>query len=104
MLALASPIRLEYFSGWTALGLYLALSAPVVWLAVRSLAGLGPVRRWVALGARLLVLLVIVLVLGGVRWQRTNKAVEVMVLRDISESTNNVHDYPGNASGSLQQA
>src|SRR5439155_11991141 len=63
-------------------------------LGLRSLSGLGPVRRWVALGARLLVLLIVVLILGNVRWQRQNKDVEVIALRDISESTNLVRDYP----------
>ena len=56
-------------------------------LGMRSLNGLGPVRKWVAIGIRLAVLLLFVLILGGVRWQRQHKDLEVMVLRDISEST-----------------
>ena len=71
-----------------------ALAVPIVLLGVRSLAGLGPVRRWVALGIRLLVLLLLVLIIGGARWQRENKVVEVMVLRDISESSANVQQFP----------
>ena len=47
------------------------------------------------MGARLLVLLLFVLVIAGARWQRENKILEVMVLRDISESTGLVRDYPG---------
>jgi uncharacterized membrane protein/Mg-chelatase subunit ChlD len=66
-----------------------------VLLGLRSLAGLGPVRKWVALGTRLGVLLLFVLILGGIRWQRQNKDVEVIALRDISESTNQVRNYPG---------
>ncbi|MGH7213562.1 MAG: glutamine amidotransferase, partial [Tepidisphaeraceae bacterium] len=60
-----------------------------------SLNGLGPARKWVAIGARLLVLLLFILIIGGVRWQRQNQDVEVMVLRDISQSTAQVRDYPG---------
>ena len=100
-LALASPIKLEYMSWWQALLLFAGCALPIVLLAVRSLAGLGPVRRWVALGARLLVLLLFVLILAGARWQRQNHDVEVMALRDISESTRNVKDFPGT---SLQSA
>src|SRR5262245_5807489 len=81
-------------SWWQALAIFAALSVPIVFLAIRSLAGLGPIRRWVAMGARLLVLLIFVMILAGARWQRQNKDVEVMVLRDISESTSNVHSYP----------
>src|SRR3954453_14939764 len=95
MLAFTWPLRLEYMTWWQAMLLFAALSVPIVWLAVRSLAGLGPVRRWVAMGIRLLVLLALVLTLGGARWQRENKVVEVMVLRDVSESVSNVHNFPG---------
>ncbi len=95
ILAFAWPLRLEYLTWWQALLLFAGLGTPIVLLAIRSLAGLGPVRRWVALGARLLVLLLLVLIVGGVRWQRENKVVEVMALRDISESVGNVRNYPG---------
>ena len=40
-------------------------------------------RRWVAVGVRMLVLLVAVLVIAGARWQRQNKDVEVIVLREL---------------------
>src|SRR5262245_14535375 len=91
-LALTWPLRLEYLTWWQATLLFLGLGLPIVWLAVRSLAGLGPVRRWVALGIRLAVLLLLVLIVGGARWQRENKIVELMVLRDISESMGNVRN------------
>ena len=93
-LAFIWPLRLEYLSGWQALLLFAVLCVPIVLLGLRSLAGLGPVRRWVAMGMRILVILMLVLIVGGARWQRENKIVEVIVLRDISESTSNVHDYP----------
>ena len=70
-------------------------------LAVRSLAGLGPVRRWVALGARLLVLAAAVLLVAVPRWERENKLLETIVIRDISESTQNVRSFPGKT---LQQS
>src|SRR5262249_33093148 len=41
-----------------------------------------------------LVLLVLVLIIAGVRWQRENKVVEVIALRDISESVSNVKNFP----------
>src|SRR5688572_7352053 len=90
----ALPLSLEYMRWWQAVLLFLALSFPVTLLAIRSLAGLGPVRRWVALGVRLTVILIAVLILAGARWQRQNRDVEVLVMRDVSTSTRNVADYP----------
>jgi uncharacterized membrane protein len=95
IIAWSFPLRLEYLGWPQTLGLFALLSLPIIWLAIRSLAGLGPVRRWVALGVRLMVLLLFVLLIAGARWQRQNTVVEVLVLRDISQSTAQVHDYPG---------
>jgi uncharacterized membrane protein len=89
------PFRLEYFSGWVALGLFVLLSLPVIWLGNRSLNGLGPIRKWVAIVLRLMVILLVILILGGIRLQRRAQDVEVMILRDISGSTTYVHDFPG---------
>src|SRR4051794_3109887 len=89
------PLSFEYMRWWQAGLLFLGLSLPVTLLAVRSLAGLGPVRRGVALAVRLSVLFVAVLIVAGARWQRQNKDVEVIVMRDVSLSTRNVGDYPG---------
>lgn len=88
-------ISLEYMTAWQALGLFALLATPIVLLGLRSLAGLGPVRRWVAVAARLAVLAVLVLIVAGARWQKINRNVEVMVLRDVSESTLNVRNFPG---------
>ncbi|MDW8262130.1 MAG: hypothetical protein RMJ35_06360, partial [Phycisphaerales bacterium] len=88
-------VSLEYLSWIQALGLLAVLSAPVVFLGVRSLAGLGPVRRWLALAARLAVLTVLVLIVAGARWVRVNRDVEVIVLRDVSDSTLHVRGFPG---------
>src|SRR5215212_5558078 len=81
------PIKLEYMTWPMAAGIFAAIAVPIVLLGIRSLNGLGSVRKWVAIGARLAVVLLFVLILAGARWQRINKNVELMVLRDISEST-----------------
>jgi uncharacterized membrane protein/membrane protein implicated in regulation of membrane protease activity len=95
ILAFTWPVRLEYFSAGQAFLIFLALGAFVTLLGMRSLNGLGPVRKWVAIGVRLLNVLLIVLLLSGVRWQRKHSDLEVMVLRDVSHSTSLVTDYPG---------
>src|SRR5215204_929599 len=92
-LGFTSPLVLEYMSGWAALGLFAILAVPIVLLGIRSLNGLGPVRKWVAIGVRLAVLLLFVLIIGGARWQRVNKHVEVIVLRDVSESMSQVKEF-----------
>ncbi len=89
------PARLEYMSPLAAVGLFALLATPVLLLGVRSLNGVGPVRRRVIIALRLLVTLVLVLILGGLRWQRTSHDLEVMVLRDISQSTNEATEFPG---------
>src|SRR5438874_4552670 len=94
MIAFVSPITLEYLTWYQALGLFAAISLPIVLLGMRSLNGLGPVRKWVAIAIRMLVVLLFVLVIGGARWQRQNKDLEVIVLRDVSESTAQVKDFP----------
>lgn len=88
-------IDFEFLPAWKALGLFALLGVPVLLLGLRSMAGLGPVRKWVAIGLRLTVLLLIVLILAGVRWQRTHKNVELLVLRDISQSTELSRNHPG---------
>src|SRR5947209_5688982 len=94
-LAFVWPIHLEYLPGWSAFLLFLGLGAVIVFLGMRSLNGLGPVRKWVAIGIRLTVLLLFILILGGIRWQRQHKNLEVMALVDISGSTKYVRSYPG---------
>jgi len=95
MLAFAWPIQLTHFSGLTALGLFVALAIPILLLARKSMAGLGPARQWTAVTVRLLVLLLLILILGGITWQRVAKDVHVIVLRDVSGSTSLVRNYPG---------
>src|SRR5439155_18640335 len=94
MLALSSPITLEYLTAFQAACLVAAVSLPIVLLGMRSLNGLGPLRKWVAIAIRMLVVLLFILIIGGARWQRQNKDLEVIVLRDVSESTSQVKDFP----------
>ena len=68
---------------------YLLLLAllPLLWLlSFRSLAGLGNVRRFLALGLRSLVLVMIVLALAEVQLLQTSNKVTVIYLLDQSES------------------
>src|SRR5947209_15631668 len=96
-LAIIWPLKLEYFSGGTAALLFLGLAAFFVSLGLWSLAGLGPVRKWVAIVVRCLVALCFVLILAGARWQRQHRNLEVIVCRDISESVDQYTGYPGDS-------
>src|SRR5687768_10581194 len=59
--------------------LLLALVIPlIVWFSHQSLAGLGPVRRWVALSVRCLLVLLLVLALAEPRLRRPNENVCVL--------------------------
>src|SRR5687768_3361659 len=87
-LALAWPLQMEFMPGGLVAVLFLVGALPIVALGYWSLSGLGPVRKWVAIGVRLAVLLLALLILAGVRWHSQHKDLEVMVLRDISDSTN----------------
>jgi uncharacterized membrane protein len=93
-LAWRSPISLEYMLPWQAALLFGVLGLLILLLGQRSMNGLGPVRKWVAIGIRLAVLLIFVLIIAGARWQRQNKDMEVIVLRDVSESTAQVKEFP----------
>src|SRR5438309_1184446 len=91
------PLKLDYFSGLTAFLIFLGLSLFFVSLGVWSLAGLGPVRKWVAIAVRCLVALCFVLILGGARWQRRHKDVETIVCSDISASVDQFTAYQGDS-------
>jgi uncharacterized membrane protein len=102
-LAMKWPLLMEFIPGWLVCVLFLAGAVPIVLMGMWSLSGLGPVRKWVAIGVRLTVLLLALLILAGVRWQQEHENLEVMVLRDISHSTDQVKDFPAPAR-TLQQA
>jgi Mg-chelatase subunit ChlD len=87
---LTSPLRLEYLSIPGAAMLFTALALPVIWLGMRSLNWLGATRKWVAISLRLSVIWVLVLLICGAQWVRQNRDLEVIVLRDVSTSTNSV--------------
>lgn len=76
--------RLEFDSpGW--LGL-LALLPVVALLSYRSLAGLGRLRRWLALALRLAVLSLVIAALAEVQWVRVSDRLTVIYLVDQSLS------------------
>src|SRR4051812_37127787 len=102
--ALAAPMKLTYFSWWIAAAIFAVVGGFVVLLGMRSLAGLGPVRKWVAIGARMLVLLLLILIGGGGRGQRQHKGLGGILLNDISFSTNNVARFPGAGKKPIGQA
>src|SRR5882724_3024268 len=102
--AIVWPIHLEYIRGWVAFLLFIGLGAVIVFLGMRSLNGLGAVRKWVAIGIRLTVLLLFILILGGIRWQRIHKNLEVMALVDVSGSMRYYSQYPGHPAKPLRTA
>jgi uncharacterized membrane protein len=61
-------------------------SALVLVFAARSLSGLGPVTRRVAIGVRLIVVALIVAALGEPQWRREARDVSLVVVLDTSES------------------
>ena len=73
----------------------LLLAVPIVWLGVRSLAALEPGRRWTAIGVRLLVLGLLVVILAGPRGQRWHEDVTVVAVVDQSESIRRFAKPPG---------
>ncbi|HEV3263832.1 MAG TPA: VWA domain-containing protein [Gemmataceae bacterium] len=77
-------VRVEFVQPWWLL--LLALLPVIVWLSFRSLAGLGPVRRWVAIGLRCLLVLMLTLALAETRLRHQNENVTVLFLVDRSLS------------------
>jgi uncharacterized membrane protein len=75
---------LEFLEPWWLLGLLLI--PLLIFLSYRSLAGLGPVRRWVALGLRCALVLLLVLALAEARLRRQSENTTVLFLVDRSLS------------------
>lgn len=94
ILAIHWPIQLEFWH-WGYGVAFLVCVGMVVLLGMRSLTGLGPARKWVAIGARTLVLLLLFLIICGVRWTRMHHDLELLVVRDISGSTKQFKDFAG---------
>lgn len=93
-------IRFEHLTYAQAAILFAVPAVFFIGLSLRSMAGLGPVRRFVALGLRLALLATLVLILAGLKVERRAKDVEVIVVKDISLSTARVSGYPGGTLGS----
>ncbi|MCP4194603.1 MAG: VWA domain-containing protein [Planctomycetaceae bacterium] len=67
--------------------LLLLLLLPLIWvLSYHSLSGLGPIRRWVAIGLRSFVFSLIVLALAEMQFLRVNDGMTVIYLLDQSAS------------------
>jgi secreted protein with Ig-like and vWFA domain len=89
----------------------LLLAGPIVWLGLRSLAALEPARRWTAIGLRLAVLVVLVLMLAGLQAVQTHDDLTVIAVVDQSESvrrfakppTGKENDKPGEQTGPVAQ-
>jgi len=64
----------------------LLLAGPIVWLGLRSLAALEPTRRIMAIALRLVVLVILVLMLGGLQMVQQHEDLTVMAIVDRSES------------------
>jgi uncharacterized membrane protein len=83
-------LRLEVMQPWW---LLLLLLIPVlVYYSYRSLAGLGPIRRWIALGLRSLLILLLALALAEIRLRHSDENVTVLFLVDRSLSIPEEHD------------
>ncbi len=83
--------------------LLVPLTVAVFWIARRSLTGLGPRTRIVAIGLRLIVLLMLTVVLAEPRWRRESDDLAVMLVVDASKSmppeyAENLKAYIGRAS------
>src|SRR5262249_41823697 len=67
--------------------LLLLLLVPLIFLfSFRSLAGLGPVRRWIAIGLRCLLIILLTLALAEVHLRHTDETVTVLFVWDRSLS------------------
>ncbi len=64
----------------------LLLAGPIILLGLRSLAALEPTRRWTAIGLRLVVLTVLVLMLAGLQAVQIHSDLTVIAVVDQSES------------------
>jgi uncharacterized membrane protein len=66
--------------------LLLLLIPLIVWMSYRSLAGLGPTRRWLAIGLRSLLIALLTLALAEIRLRQSNENTTVLFLVDRSLS------------------
>ncbi|QDU32653.1 von Willebrand factor type A domain protein [Poriferisphaera corsica] len=64
----------------------LLFAGPIIYLGMRSLRAMNKSRRWCAIGLRLLVLVLVVLMLAGFQTVRKNDVMTVIAVLDQSES------------------
>ncbi|MBN2312605.1 MAG: VWA domain-containing protein [Sedimentisphaerales bacterium] len=69
---------------WWLLGLMLL--APIVWLGLRNLAALGPVRRWLAIILRSSLVIILIALLARLILTREQRSVTVITVLDRSQS------------------
>ncbi|HEX8325354.1 MAG TPA: VWA domain-containing protein [Tepidisphaeraceae bacterium] len=80
-------LHLRYLTPWTAAAWFALLAAITIAVGWRSLKWLGPGRQWSIIGFRLVLLYTLILILAGAEAVRTSDDLEVVVLRDVSAST-----------------
>ena len=66
--------------------LMLAVLPLIWWIGWAPLRVLGPVRRWLAMGLRTILWMIVVCALAGVQWVWTSDRLTVMYILDQSES------------------
>ena len=91
----SSPLHFEYLPAWAVVILFVALAAPTLWLGRSTIRWQGAGRGWTSVGVRLALYWVLLMMLAGATWVRENKDLQVIVLRDVSNSTANVVSPPG---------
>src|SRR5207244_12917543 len=72
--------------------LLLGLVPVIIALSFRSLAGLGPVRRWLAIGLRCALVVLLTLALAEARLRHSNENLTVLFLLDRSLSVPEEYD------------
>lgn len=80
-------LHLRYLSPWATAAWFAGLAALVLLIGYRSLRWLGPAKQWSIIGFRLVLLYLLMLILAGAEAVRRSDDVEVVVLRDVSAST-----------------
>ncbi len=88
-------LRIEFSQPWWLL--LLLLVPGIVYLSYRSLAGLGPVRRWLAIGLRSSLVILLALALAEARLRHANENLTVLFLVDRSLSIPEQYDQSAEA-------
>lgn len=86
----AYAIHLRYLTFTQAAGLFAVLAGLAIFMGYRALRWLGPGRQWTIIGFRVGLLYLLVMLLAGAEAVRSSHDLEVVVLRDVSASTDAV--------------